>query len=233
MLSAWSCTGASRPTPPPPPVAGEPLARRELAFLADPAASYPLLIDGRRQAEVRAAHRALVDEGEMEGAAQRARELLAVDPGFHPARVLAAQVDFAAGRLAAAREALRAVVDELPGYPAAQLLLGRVHESLGEIVEAYAAYRAASRDSEAALQRGEELLPRALEITGNRVREALRRGHLETAEAELARLLSWGPESTVALDAAREVATARGDLAAELSAVAILAERFPDRRDLA
>jgi Tfp pilus assembly protein PilF len=232
VLLAWGCAG-SRPAPAPTVAPGEPLPRRERAFLLDPAANYPMLIDPGRQTEVSAAYLGLVEQGRRDETLSRARELLAVDPGFHPALVLAAQVDYLEGRLSEARDGLLAVVGELPGYAAAQLLLGRVHEALGDVVEAYRAYREVSRQSEAALHRGEELLPRTLEITANRVSESLSRGHLEAAEAELSRLTGWGPESTLTLEAAREVAAARGDASRELAALARLTERFPDRRDLA
>lgn len=233
MLVAAGCSGRARPALAPPAAASEPVPRRERPFLVDPAAGYPLLFDPGRQTEVSRAHRLLVEEGRAEEARQSAEGLLAMDPGFHPAAVLAAQADFVSGHPAEARDRLAPVTAELPGYAAAQLLLGRAEEALGRIVEAFVAYRAVARESPDALRRGEDLLPRALEVTANRARDALARGHQEEAEAELARLASWGPQATVTLETARQVAAARGDEVAELAAVAQLTERFPERADLA
>lgn len=209
------------------------LPRSESSFLLDPTAGYPLVLDGARQGRIQDAFRALVEAGEIEPAAAVAGELLEVDPGFHPAVVLAAQADFARGRLAAAADRLRPVAEELPTYAAAQLLLGRTAETLGRLPEAYRAYLAASRDSPLAAARGRELLPRTLEILANRVGDALLRGRLEEARQSLLRMAAWAPEATLTLEAERRLATAEGDLAAELAAVSELARRQPQSRELA
>jgi hypothetical protein len=207
--------------------------RQERAYLLDPAAGYPLVADRSREEEVSAAYRRLMEGGDDAGARATADRLLAADPGFHPASVLAAEAEFAAGRLGAAAERLRPVTGELPAYTAAQLLLGRVAETLGYLPEAYGAYLAASGDSELAGSRARALRPRTLEILARRVHDDLARGRVEEAAAELARLESWGADEDATLEAAQGVAAARGDAAAELAAVSRLAARYPTRRDLA
>ena len=108
--------------------------------------------------------------------------MLAVDPGFHPAIVLAAQADFVDGDYPAVVDAVTPVTAELPGYTAAELLLGRAGELAGAPVVAFAAYWQASEASPTARERLAELKPRAVEIVGNRVRDALARGRLDEAD---------------------------------------------------
>lgn len=206
--------------------------REERPYLLSPAAGYPLVADSRRQGEVEAAFRSLVEEGDTEAALALARRQLEVDPRFHPAVVLAAQAEYVSRRLEAARGRLRVVVDELPEYTAAQLLWGRVAEKLGDVPAAYAAYRASADSREVAARRAEELLERALEIMANRADDALARGRLELAEQSLARLESWAPEADVTLEVSRRVAAVRGDLESELAAVAELARRQPENREV-
>src|SRR4029077_6717070 len=79
--------------------------------------------------------------------------------------------------------------------------------------------------SRVAFQRTGELHPRALEIVGNRLREALKAGHADEANRHLDLLRAWAPDETSTLDAAPAVALSRGDLAAELAAVKRLCER--------
>jgi len=229
---AVACTGTPEPVGPAPDARPVSLARGDLAYLADPVVGYPLVIDSGRERALREAWRALVEEGASSQALAVAGDLLAVDPGLHPATVLAAQVGFARRDYAAAAAALRPVVEELPGYGAAQLLMGRLSEELGHLPEAYSAYRAASGDSDLAAERAAEILPRALDILAHRLDEALGRGWLEEAEGLLVTLTAWDPDATVTLEATRRVATRRGDPEGELAAVIRLGERFPERRDL-
>lgn len=233
LLSA--CTSAAPPASPREPAPRpEPLAldREELAYLIPPMEGYPLDVDAGRQERVETAHRNLLDAGATSEARAAAAELLDVDPAFHPAQVLAAQVDFAAGEYAAAARRLLPVGDQLPSYTASQLLLGRAAEKLGDLPLAYAAYRAVAPRSSLAFQRTGELHPRALEIVANRVQDALRRRSLEEAQSQLALLEEWGPSELQTLEAERAVAVARGDRPAELAAIKALAARSPDDRGL-
>lgn len=209
------------------------MPRQERGFLLDPTTRYPLVVDDARQQRIRAAYEELVDGGDATGALALAVELLGVDPGLHPAVVLAAQAEFALGRLAAAGDRVRPVAEELPTYAPAQLLLGRIAETLGRLPEAYGAYLAASGDSVLAAARGRELLPRTVEILANRLDDALGRGRLEEARHSLRRLQGWAPEATSTLEAARRLAVAEGDREAELEAVSKLSERQPERWELA
>lgn len=233
LLLAAGCATAPRPGDETEPVAGPGVPREEREFLLDPTSGYPLLLDDLRQRRIQAAYRDLVESGETEGALAVAGELLAVDPGLHPALVLAAQAEFVRGGLAAAGDRVRPVVEELPVYTPAQLLLGRTAETLGRLPEAYAAYLAASSDSSFAAARALELLPRTLEILANRIDDALGRGRVEEARRSLDRLQAWAPGEVPTLEAARRLAVAEGDLAGELQVVSQLTERQPERRDLA
>ncbi|HYG65569.1 MAG TPA: hypothetical protein VEL74_23505 [Thermoanaerobaculia bacterium] len=234
LLSACATTPPA--TSPREPVQSrpEPLAieREELAYLVSPMEGYPLDVDAGRRERVENAYRDLLDAGATGEARATAAELLDTDPAFHPAQVLAAQVDFAAGEHAAVARRLLAVGDQLPGYTASQLLLGRAAEKLGDIPLAYAAFRIVAPRSSLAFQRTGELHPRALEIVVNRVNDALRRQSLEEAQSQLGLLREWAPSEMQTLEAEVAVAVARSDRPAELSAVKALAARRPDDRKL-
>lgn len=176
--------------------------------------------------------RALLDESDVTGATETAATLLAEDPGFHPAQVLAAQVDFAAGDDQAVLKRLLPVSDALRTYTASQMLLGRSAERQGDVPLAYAAFRAVATRNPLALKRTGELHPRALEIVSNRLQEALRQGRTEEAEKQLALLKEWAPSETSTLEGARAVAVARNDRAAELAAVKALSARRPSDQPL-
>ncbi len=236
LLAAGSaCTSA-----PPPPVrrpverAPEPLALApaDRPYLIDPLEGYSRAVDPELRERLETAWHGLLEEGDTASATHAASELLARDPGFAAADVLAAQVDFAAGDNPRVVERLLAVGDALPAYTASQLLLGRATERLGDIALAYSAYRAIAAHSSLALKRAGELHPRAMEIVSHRLDEAVRTQKLDEAGKQLHLLQSWGPSETISLEAARKVAMARGDRAAELQAVQELAARQPGDRKL-
>jgi len=189
-------------------------------------------VDPDRRARIESAWRAFLDESDVTGATETAVDLLGVDPGFHPALVLAAQVDFASGDDRQVIDRLLPVGDALPGYSASQLLLGRAAERLGDVPLAYAAFRAVATRNPLALKRTGELHPRALEIVSNRLQEALRQGEVVRAEEQLSMLREWAPSETTTLEGIRAVAMARGDLRAELAATQELASRRPDDQAL-
>lgn len=231
LLCLAGCASAPPPAPSGPARARYPIASEDLPFLLDPIASFPFAADGQRAESVATAYRRLIDDGDADGAAALAGELLNVDPRFQPALVLLAQADFARRRFEPALASLDAAVREGPESEAARLLLGRVREALGDVVGAYTAYREAAA-SAAAQERARTLEPRAVEIVGQRFEEAMGQGRLEDAEAAYQQLASWDPHGVETQLAARELAVSRGDSRAELAALAELTPRLPERRDL-
>jgi hypothetical protein len=228
---AAACTTAAPPAPRPPgrrtPPAGA-IVLRERAYLLAPLEGYPGSVEPEVRERLHAGWSALVEEGDLAAGRSAVRDLLSPDSSrrsLPPAEVLAAEVDFAAGDLAAVVRRLVPVGDASPTYTASQLLLGRASELAGDVPLAYAAYRAVAARHPVAFRRTGELHPRALEIVGNRLRDALKAGHIEEANRHLELLRAWAPDESSTLEAARAVALSRGDLAAELAAVKRLAER--------
>lgn len=193
---------------------------------------YGRAVDPDLRARLETAWHGLLEEGDTASATHVAGELLTREPDLEPAKVLAAQVDFAAGENAHVVERLLPVGDALPAYTASQLLLGRATERLGDIALSYSAYRAIAAHSSLALKRAGELHPRAMEIVSHRLDEAVRIQKLDEAGKQLHLLQAWGPSETIFLEAARKVAMARNDRAAELKAVQELAARQPEDRKL-
>jgi len=236
LAAALACSSA----PPPTPTVREPV-QRAAEPLALEAADRPYVVDPREGyskegAEPRLlerlenAWRDLLEAGDTEGATRAAAEMLEQNPDFLPAQVLAAQVDFAMGENTRVVARLLPVGDALPTYTASQLLVGRAAERLGDVALSYAAYRAVAARSSLALKRTGELHPRAMEIVSHRLDEALRAEKIDEAQKQLSLLTSWGPSETIALEAERKVALARGDRAAELAAVKEIAARTPGDR---
>jgi hypothetical protein len=201
-------------------------------YLLDPLEGYGQEIDPARAEQLRDAYRDLIEASDVAAARAAAAELLEIDAGLAPAHVLAAQADLADGRTREIVSRLLPIGDQQPGYVASQLLLGRAAETEGDIPLAYAACRAIATRNQLALQRLGELHPRAVAILSNRLGEALRTSNLDEAQKNLALLQSWAPSEMVTLEGARSVAVARGDQAAELSAVQALAARLPTDRKL-
>lgn len=208
------------------------VSQADRSYLIDPMTGYTREVDPALREHVQSVWRAFLDESDVTGATETAASLLAEDPDFHPAEVLAAQVDFAANDDQAVVDRLLPVSDALPTYTASQMLLGRSAERLGDVPLAYAAYRAVATRNPLALKRTGELHPRALEIVSNRLQEALRQDRTEEAEKQLALLVEWAPSETSTLEGARAVAVARNDRAAELVAVKALSARRPTDQPL-
>lgn len=202
-------------------------------FLISPVAGYPLEIDADVADRLASANRSL-----LTGSADAGRTLsvaggmLDSSPGLHGALVLAAQADFVRRDYESAAARVRPVVEELPGYLAARLVEGRAQEKLGDLVAAYEAYRAVETRNSAAAERATDLRPRATQILGRRVQDALAKGKLDDAMSGLERLKVWAPDETPTLQATAAVAAALDDPATELEAVRELSTRYPDDRGL-
>jgi len=212
-------------------MAGIPVGERP--FVVDPLQGYPLVAASGPAQQIQGIYAALARTGDTSAASAAAADLLAEDPGLHPAAVLAAEADLLSGKPEAAVERLAPIVAELPGYTAAQLVLGRAAERSDLIPRAYEAYRGVADRIPVAGQRAEVLEPRALEIVGRRIDDALERGRVEQAASALERLRSWAPDADATLEAVRRVAIAQRDPSAELEALSALSSRYPERTDLA
>jgi|HubBroStandDraft_3_1064219.scaffolds.fasta_scaffold01620_3 hypothetical protein len=235
ILGAAGCTGGgappARPAPPPETAAAE-VIRHERPYLADPLEGWSAPVEAARRERVERAWRELVDTASLAGARQAAAELIAEAPDFAPAKVLAAQVDFAQGNYRAVVSRLLPVGDAQPGYTASQLVLGRAAELLDDLPLAYAAFRAVAPRNAKAFERTGELHGRALALVGQRLQAALQGNQLDEAGKQLALLRAWAPGDEVTLEGARQLAVARHDLKAELAAVKGLAARHPGDRQL-
>ncbi|HVT57868.1 MAG TPA: hypothetical protein VHR45_05680 [Thermoanaerobaculia bacterium] len=208
------------------------MARHERPYILDPFDGYALSVDPGRRDLIERAYRGLLDSGSVVPARQAAGELLAVDPKFYPAAVLASQVDLVEGDNQSVVVRLLPIGDAMPSYTASQLLLGRAAELAGDLPLAYAAFRAVAARNGKAFERTGELHPRALEIVGRRVQDEVRAGRLEQAERDLGLLSAWGPSEVATIEGARALAVARHDLRGELNAVKGLSGRRPADREL-
>ncbi|HYL04696.1 MAG TPA: hypothetical protein VE075_01570 [Thermoanaerobaculia bacterium] len=240
LLGVMACVERQPPARPEaaPESAAAATIRRERAYLLSPLEGYSQSIDPARRERLARAFDVVVTTGSVAAARQAAGELLAVEPNLAPAKVLAAQVDFAEGNNQAVVVRLLPVGDAQPNYTASQLVLGRAAELAGDVPLAYAAYRAIATRSGKAFERTGDLHARALRIVGERLQQALRAGRaahpdsLAEAERDLALLKAWGPGELPTLEGARALAVARGDAKAELEAVKGLSARQPDERVL-
>jgi tetratricopeptide (TPR) repeat protein len=242
LVACSSAPPAAPVHPAPDPGLNQGLVAGARAFLLDPLAGYPLGLDEGRSAALSAAHRRMLADGLAEAAGREAARMLEVDPALAPAIVLLAESELLRGRAQDAAERLQPVVRLYPDYLAALLTLGRAEESLSRVVEAYAAYRQALATAAATALEPSRLAPveatvaalepRAVEIVGQRLGDALERGRVEQAQQELDRLRNWAPDAEVTLDGWRAVARALEDPVQELAALARLSELRPDDLEL-
>lgn len=212
LLVAVSCA------PPTPRVASPAVPAELRSYLLPPSHGYPLALDAAtsRRLEEGFLH---VLQGQWESAWNIARELEERDPELAPAQVLAGQALLVGRRLGEAYDVAAPALTRYPDYLAAQLLIGRVAEERGALLEAFELYSRAAQASEIAEVRAAELRPRALEISGQRVLDALRRGRPDEAEQSLATLERWAPGEELTHRATVEVARAKGDPRRELRAL--------------
>lgn len=237
LAALIACSSAPPPAAVPTrPEPAEPrLAKSERPYLVDPWTGYTPAApaaDASQRDELTAGYLRLFEDGDPAAAREVAEAVLAADPGFPPALVLAAQADFAADRWTEAVGRLVPVLDKLPTYVAGQLVLGRAAEKLGDLPLAYSAYRAIAAKSPLAFSRTGELHPRALEIVLRRLEEQVRAQQLDEADKNLALLRAWAPAEEATFAAARSLAVARGDHKAELSALKSLSRFHPGDRGL-
>lgn len=195
------------------------LTAREDPYLIAPLAGYPLTVTSALAERVDAAHAELRRGGGLAEVEAAGRELLAEDPGFHPAIVLLAEVAYVRSDDRLSIELVRPVVDELPDYTAAQLVLGRTSEIAGDLPTALESFARLAGAHALAARRAEEIRPRAVEVVFNRLQDELSRGRREGAEEHLAWLGEWAPAAYETLEGGRLVAVEKGDLEAELDVV--------------
>lgn len=222
------CASGGGPEVPP----TDPLLERERPFLPSPLEGYPLTLPATEERALEAAHGGLFAAGGGARAGALARDLLAADPGLHPASLLLAQVAFLDRDFDTALDLARPLLAELPDYRAAGLLVARAAEATGDLPEAYAAYRGLAASSELARRKRDELEARAIEIVSHRVDDALARNRVDDAVSGLEQLSEWAPESDAALEAQRKIGAATGDQPSELGAVRTLTARRPDDLEL-
>jgi hypothetical protein len=220
-------------TPAPPSTLPAPQPDRTDAFLVDPFEGYPLQPTAALEQRIRDAYAVLVRQGAPEVAHEEAEAVLEVDPGFHPAHVLAAQSALLLGRGRDALDRTRPVVEELPEYRAAAWVLALAAEDLSRVVAAYEALLPLAPDWPEATERAERLRIRAVEITHNRFVEALDRGHLEAAGSELERLHEWVGDQPETLEAAWRLARALGAEETERLVLERMVLADPARRETA
>lgn len=210
-----------------PPAAPRPAVDlAERPYLLSPVVGPPRPGDPELTRRLAAAFETRLLAGDAAGAARAAQDVLAIDPELDAARVLLGQARLVAGDLAGAREALDPVVLSAPDYAAARLAAARVAERLGDVVEAYAGYRGLAAPAVAA-DRARELHPRVVEVLSERIGDAVRRGRLDEARRELARLRDWAPAERATLEADLAVARAARDPRGELAAVRALLAASP------
>lgn len=204
----------------------------EKRFLVSPLSGFSLGVLPDHGSRLRAAHAELVDGGVAALARGEAEALREEDPLLEPAVVLLAQVEFVDGNYDRAVELLLAVVASNPSYVAAQLLLGRTGERIENIAGAFESYFEIASVSTLAADRATALRGRALEIVGNRVADALRRGRTEDATRDVLALANWAPGELVTLEAARGLAQAVGDREGELKAARMLVPLLPENKEI-
>jgi len=200
----------------------------EKRFLVSPLRGFSLGVLPDYASRLRTAHAELVERGDRAVARRQAEALRRENPLLEPAAVLLAQVEFVEGNHHRAAELLQPIVAAHTQYVAAQLLLGRTAEKIEDVAGAFASYFEITQVSTLASDRANALRDRALEIVGNRVQDALRRGRTEDATRDVLVLASWAPGELVTLQAALGLAQAVGDSEGELKAARMLVPLLPE-----
>jgi tetratricopeptide (TPR) repeat protein len=181
---------------------------------------------------IQQAFQSLVTSGDSGSAVALSHELLASNPGLHPAIVLAAQVNMIDRDFEAALEKLHPVVGELPEYTSGWLLYGRLNEKLDDVVGALVSYTRIADSSSTAAARARELKTRGAEILRNRIESDLNNGRTDDAIRSLERLQSVAGDEKATLQATAWVARASNDPELELDAVRTLHSQNPGDREV-
>jgi tetratricopeptide (TPR) repeat protein len=229
-LGLVACGPKRSPQPAQPPAPPRPPAEAE--FFLRPSTGLPVQADPARLTRADQAFDDWLRGGAEASAAAVVTELLAVDPTFAPALVLEAQLALAAGKLEAATNGARRLVEQGPDYSAAWLVLGRSRELAGDVVQALDAYERVPTH-EAAVRARERLAPLGVELLAQRLAVELGAEELKAAAATLRRLEALAPLALETWEGKRAVASATSDRRGELVAVSWLLRRAPERLELA
>jgi len=143
------------------------------------------------------------------------------------AHVMRAEARLVSGRGAEAFVELEKLPVEARGRPGVRLLEARAREGAGDVVEAYAILRELAAASGPAAARAVTLEERAVITVRDRIDAAIRRGRPGEARRDLERLTAWRPRDPATWRAAAALALARGDTAAELTALRALEATSP------
>lgn len=202
LLLHLGCAGfGARPSGAPP---------AERPYLLHPAEGWSGEIGAERSLWLYERYRDLVERGEQVEVFDQATGMLERDPGFDPARVLAAQVRYLGGRYSLVLDEIAPVVERHPEYVAAQVLYGRAAEQLGRPAEAARAYAAVADRSGVAADRLRAVRSPVLDTLAERLDEELAAGRIEAAGATV--------EEMVALDSTDERTRVAQRRLAEVSA---------------
>jgi Flp pilus assembly protein TadD len=191
-----------------------------------------LTIGATTERRIQQAYQGLVGSGDSAPARDLSAELLASNPGLHPASVLSAQVKAVDKQFEAALDLLRPAISELPDYTSGWLLYGRVSEKLDDVVGALVAYSKIAGLNTLAARRAEQLEPRGAEILRNRIESDLIAGRTDDARRSLERLQSVAGDETATIEATASVARSSNDSELELEAMRALHTRSPDDRSV-
>lgn len=234
-----------------PPERAPVVGGQERAFFPSPLASAEDLVPFELAREIERLHGELLRVGAT-FEVQASIEELAGRHDLPPVVVLLAQLRRLEGRETDARLLLAPLVANVsipdtvvpgtgveadpvsaePGWAVPFVVDGRAAESLGEIVDAWTRYRHATELgwNGAVGARAAELEPRAIEVLGLRVRDALSRSRVEDAISSLFWLERWAPQEDVTIEAVAAVAAATEDTEREAEALAALVARRPGDR---
>ena len=176
---------------------------------------------------VRSAHDELRRGAPPAAVASRALSLLAEDSTYQPAIVLLAQTFYLQERYRAAADELAPVVEQLPDYVPAAMLYARSLEQTGDVVAAYRAFLDLADIQPVAAQKAFALMEPALDVLQTRFDQAMSRAHLDEAEALLANLVLWAPDSARTLESQRRFQVTTSDVEGELETLRRLLELEP------
>ncbi|MEE2775454.1 MAG: hypothetical protein VYE73_01640 [Acidobacteriota bacterium] len=194
------------------------LPRGISSYLVDPSLEPGL--DAAAARRLRLGFESLIARADIAAAAGEAQRLLEVNPSLEPARLLAAQAEFASGDVEAAYQTLASSIGDAGASAALRLLLGRTAELGGHYVVAHEAYRSLDDGPGPGSTGAVATYELALEQVEHDLAADLDAGRVDRAAAGLARLRGWEPMGSLrTLDAERRLARARGELDAELDAL--------------